>query len=302
MNKNIHFGELIILLLIFFSACTTNEKKAVEQQSYNIVVLEGPTRVGFESMLDQSVKLPVATYSEIYDNPLQIQTLMLQNKPDVAVIPTTMAANLYNKGVDYVPLGCAIWGNLYLVSSDSTIKTSTDLRNKEIYLFNKGLQPDLLAKIRFNPYNVKFNYKYDSHLELASAIAGGVVSTAVLPEPFVSRAMQANPDIRIIDEVNFMHNGRRIPQTLIMIKRSLIPCKKVIEDYIYQVIDASINNNSLPAMTVKRCNIRFSPIDSCKEDIQFYLGSMYGYNPKLIGNKFPDNDFYNWTTKPVNPQ
>ncbi|MGL4806897.1 MAG: hypothetical protein ACRC26_11185, partial [Bacteroidales bacterium] len=177
MNKNIHFGGLIILLLIFFSACTTNKKKEDEQQSYNIVVLEGPTRVGFESMLDQSVKLPVMVYSEIYDNPLQIQTLMLQNKPDVAVIPTTMAANLYNKGVDYVPLGCAIWGNLYLVTSDSTIKNSTDLKDKEIYLFNKGLQPDLLAKIRFNPYNAKFNYKYDSHLELASVIAGNLVST-----------------------------------------------------------------------------------------------------------------------------
>ncbi|MGL4779587.1 MAG: hypothetical protein ACRCXN_01980 [Bacteroidales bacterium] len=297
MNKKIQTWGWIIILLVLFSACTTNKKKEAEQPSYNIVVLEGPTRVAFESMLDQSVKLPVATFSEIYDNPLQIQTLMLQNKPDVAVIPTTMAANLYNKGVDYVPLGCAIWGNLYLLTSDSTIKTSADLKNKEVYLFNKGLQPDLLAKIRLNPYNAKFNYKYDSHLELASVVAGDMVQTAVLPEPFVSRAMQANPNLRIIDEVNFMHNGRRIPQTLIMIKRSLIPCKKIIESYINQVIEASINNNSLPAMTVKRCNIRFVPIESCKEDIQFYLGSIYGYNPQLIGNKFPDNDFYNWSTK-----
>lgn len=288
MNKLIGFVFTILLL----SGCSLDNRKEQTNEAYTIVLLDGPTRIAFEALITGEVKAPVQLTHQIYNNPMQIQSLLLQNKPDIAVVPTTMAANLYNKGIDYVPLACVVWGNLYLVSGREDVQSASQLQDKEVYIFGKGLQPDLLAQIRFNPYHVSLNYKYESHLALTNAVSAGLVDLAVLPEPFTSRALQANPKYKIIDEVNFLKNGKRIPQSMVMIKRSLLPQKKEVGTYIKQVLEASINKNSAPAMTVKRCNIEYQSIEDCAEQIHYYLSSIFGYNPKLVGNKFPDEAFY----------
>ncbi|MGL5786443.1 MAG: hypothetical protein ACRCX4_06495 [Bacteroidales bacterium] len=282
----------IVLILLTFLSCTGNKSKVTPEESYSIVLLDGPSKIAFESLINGEVKAPVHLTHQIYDNPMKVQSLLLQNKPDIAVVPTTMAANLYNKGVDYVPLACVVWGNIYLVSSNDSIQTTSQLYDKEMYIFGKGLQPDLLAQIRFNPYHVRYNYKYDSHIALSNAVAAGIVDLAILPEPFTSRALQANPHVKIIDEVNFLHNGERIPQSLVMIKRSLLPYKQEIGDYIKAVLEASVLKNSEPATTVKRCNIEYKSIEECADQVHYYFSSIFGYNPKLIGDKFPDQDFY----------
>lgn len=283
-------GLLFVLLVLL--GCSDNKQKKSTEETYSIVLLDGPSKIAFEALINGEVAAPVHLTHQIYDNPMKVQSLLLQNKPDIAVVPTTMAANLYNKGIDYVPLACVVWGNLYLVSTRDDVETSSQVKDKEIYIFGKGLQPDMLAQIRFNPYHVTFNYKYDSHLALTNAVAAGLVDLAVLPEPFASRALQANHNVRIIDEVNFLNNGKRIPQSLVMIKRSLLPRKEEISEYIREVLDVSVFRNSEPATTVKRCNIQYQAIEDCADQVHYYLSSIFGYNPKLIGNKFPDEEFY----------
>lgn len=293
MNKLI--GLVFIILVL--SGCSGNNRKEQADKTYSIVLLDGPSKIAFEALINGEVKAPVHLTHQIYDNPMKVQSLLLQNKPDIAVVPTTMAANLYNKGIDYVPLACVVWGNLYLVSGREDVQSASQVRDKEIYIFGKGLQPDLLAQIRFEPYNVSFNYKYDSHLALTNAVAAGLVDLAVLPEPFTSRALQANPKLKIVDEVNFLNNGKRIPQSLVMIKRSLLPHKKEIGLYIKEVLEASVFNNTAPAMTVKRCNIQYQSIEDCADQVHYYLSSIFAYNPKLVGSKFPDEAFYGESPK-----
>ena len=58
---------------------------------------------------------------EIVNEPIQVRKMMLDNKADFAVLPTTMAAITYNKGLEYKLIAIPVWGTLFLFGNDSTI-------------------------------------------------------------------------------------------------------------------------------------------------------------------------------------
>jgi len=77
---------------------------------------------------------------------------MMQHKLDFAILPTVMAANLYNKGVDFKIIAVPIWGTLYVLANHPGIKSFSDLNNQTISVFGQGATPDILLQ-RFVEYN-----------------------------------------------------------------------------------------------------------------------------------------------------
>lgn len=61
--------------------------------------------------------------------------MMKQNKLDFAILPTVMAANLYNKGVHFKIVSIPIWGILYILSNKKDGATYKQLEGKTIAVF-----------------------------------------------------------------------------------------------------------------------------------------------------------------------
>jgi len=101
------FGMKVIgtLLVVLLLSCSKKPSDTIR-----IGVLEGPSAVSFIQLIDQPTliedkKIEIIIKSE----PLQIQALMMQGELDFAILPTVMAANLYNKGLGYRMVACPIW-------------------------------------------------------------------------------------------------------------------------------------------------------------------------------------------------
>ena len=66
-----------------------------------IAIPDGPSVISMMRIIDQP---PVIDGKQVkvmvQSEPLQIQAMMVQNKLDFAMLPTVMAANLYNKNVN----------------------------------------------------------------------------------------------------------------------------------------------------------------------------------------------------------
>jgi NitT/TauT family transport system substrate-binding protein len=81
---------------------------------------------------------------QIVNEPIQVRKMMLDGKADFAVLPTTMAAITYNKGLEYRLIAIPVWGTLFLFGNDSTITRWEDLRHKKVHVMARGMTPDVL--------------------------------------------------------------------------------------------------------------------------------------------------------------
>ena len=120
----------IYILFIIFCCFSCKEQKS---DTIRIGVLNGPTAISFIQLIDKPLMIDGKRTEIIFkSDPQQIQALMMRNELDFAVLPTVMAANLYNKGVDFKIVAIPVWGTLYLLSNQPGIKSFADLEGKTI--------------------------------------------------------------------------------------------------------------------------------------------------------------------------
>ena len=75
---------------------------------------------------------------KILNEPLQVRKMMIDGSADFVILPTTMAAIVYNKGLEYQLIAIPVWGTLYLFGSDTTITRWEDLRGKKGECYGQG--------------------------------------------------------------------------------------------------------------------------------------------------------------------
>jgi len=110
----------ILIIVIVLTGCNSKSSN----KKITIATLKGPSATGMIKMIDSLANTQNAQ-SEILilNEPIQVRKLMLENKVDFAILPTTMGAILYNKGIDFKLAAIPVWGTLYLFGSDTTIRT-----------------------------------------------------------------------------------------------------------------------------------------------------------------------------------
>ena len=114
-KQNIISVIMIFALGLFFNSCNNKEASTIR-----IGALEGPSAISFIKLIDKPITIDGKRVEVIIkSDPQQIQALMMRNELDFAVLPTVMAANLYNKGIKYRVLACPIWGTLYILTSNN---------------------------------------------------------------------------------------------------------------------------------------------------------------------------------------
>jgi NitT/TauT family transport system substrate-binding protein len=287
--------------------------------------LNGPSSIAMIKMIHEKPVLTgnIPTEFIIKNEPNQIRAMMLDAQVDFAMIPSTMAALLYNRDRSYILCSIPVWGTLYLFGTDTSIHTWEDLRAKKISLMGRGLSPDIVFRLLaekngFDPdRDFILDYSFPGHIELANAIAAGVSDLGVISEPMVTLVMNKNSMVIPIFDLNLEWRkvfGDSIPfaQTALVVRSEL--AKKspgLVKEYLLYLkesvdwvnqnpslaADLIVRNKIMPdsgmaARTILRCNLHYINAFHEMKRIQEYLKVFYIFNPLITGGSIPDENFY----------
>jgi NitT/TauT family transport system substrate-binding protein len=316
--------RLIIFIVFVFilTGCRNQSRNNGDKLPYKIATLKGPSSMGMIRLIDSISNAGVSTFQiDILSEPVLVRKMMLDGTADFAILPTTMAAILYNKGLEYQLIAIPVWGNLYLVGPDTTITGWKDIKNKRVYVMAKGMTPDvlfrhLLQKNGISPEkDIILDYSFPTHIELANAIAAGQAEPGILPEPLVSLVMHENKNIHLLFDLNLEWSKQLdipVAMTAFLAKKSilkenpqlveqLILSYKNSTQWVNQNPDSAANlivkYNILPDYelafhAIPLSNLNFVRANKIQVQINEYLNVFYDMNPDIIGGKIPDENFF----------
>lgn len=316
---------LNLFLLLNLAACGKKSENTEEKEKakINVVALKGPTALGSVKLWEDSENGDTeATYNiSVVGDPSEAVAKIANKDADVAMVPTNMASVLYNKTSKNVNIAAInTLGVLYLVTNDKSISSIRDLAGKTVFVSGQGATPDfvlryILKKNGLIPgKDVNLEYKSE-HSELAAQVISENVSIAVLPEPFVSQVLTKNSKIMasldLTNEWNKITNDSVLTMGSIVVRKDFLKNKK--EDFdkflkSYQKSVEYVNENTEKAAeladkfgimqkeiaikALPKCNVVFISGNEMQQKTENFLKILYDFEPKSIGGKIPDEDFY----------
>lgn len=243
---------------------------------------------------------------------------LMKGEVDAALLSTNEAAKLYNRDIKVQLLGIHNWGLFYLLSSNSEIKSWSDLKGKEIYVPDKGgpldiVFQELLAKKGIN-FKTELQVERGKMREVAQLMINDMAETAVIREPFVTQTLLNNPESRIVFDLQQEWEKEydfRIAQSALVVRRDFAENNKELIAELEQKYKSAVNelkeNNQLAAelalkylevkseVTLKAypaLNLDYQSILEVKEEVNSYFEVLKAYNKETIGGRLPDEEFY----------
>lgn len=258
---------------------------------------------------------------EMQKSPDLLVAELLKEGADIAIVPSNLAAQVFNKDLPYKILGTATWGTMYLTSTDD-IESFEDIKGKEIYTFGKGLTPDLVLRYVLSKNGIDPDKDLDivylnSASEMGPAFISGKTDLALLPEPLLSVVMEKREDAHVIFDLNeewSLASGAKkgFPQSSLIIKKDLIDnnsefVRSFIENYENSRKWAIENPDELGEYAeelgisvakdiITKGIIWTNPDDfNIEESIleyETYYHAILDFAPDFIGGKLPGEELY----------
>lgn len=251
-------------------------------------------------------------------------------RADFVAMPTNVAANLYNRGVDLKLLNVSVWSILWMVSREEGLETLADFKGKEIAIPFRADMPDIvfeeLARAQGLDPKKDFKLRYVSHpLDAMKLLILRQVDHALLAEPAISMALRKTqsfplkviaPDLhRSIDlQVEWARVFERKPSIPVagMAALSHVVQNKALMDAFYKAYRASekwiAENPKDASVMIAKYNDRLSAEaieDSiswvnmttvsaleARVDLEYLFNKLLTNTPGSVGNKIPDESFY----------
>ena len=321
---------LTALAAFSFVGCSNKEKI----ESITIAVPDGGPALGMAYLMKEfpeEIDGVKVTY-KIVDGATGIRAAVSGGEADVALMPTNMAAILYNGGLDIKLVGTNSYGLLYLLSDVATQSTFTldSLKGQVLHTVGQGGTPEIVLKKILESANVAYEASdtpvegkvaLKFHEDGKTIIAGltqGNIHYAILGEPAASTAIKkVGGTLQIV--FNLQEGWKTAtgttasyPQTALVVKGSLLKAaKKLVQKIARLTMDgsAALQNDATPyvdylreagatvpptfgAAGVERTNIHPKFGATAKTDVTNYFTILKAFKAPLIGGDLPDDDFY----------
>ncbi|MEY8000643.1 ABC transporter substrate-binding protein [Clostridium sp. Mt-5] len=318
---------VLIISTLFAVGCSNSSNNTASQtkkEKIKIAALKGPTGMGMAKLMEDKENYSIT----LYDSPDQITSKLINGELDGAAVPSNLASILYNKTKGSIKLvGINTLGVLYIVENGNAVKSIADLKGKTIYSSDKGATPEfilnyILRKNGLEPgKDVIIDYKMN-HSDLAAAVAAKKVDLAVLPEPFVTTTKMKDSSLQVpIDltkEWDKASNGQsKLAMGTIVFRKSFIDKRgKDLDNFLnkYKESVNFVNSKKTEAgklmekdgiipkakvaeMAIPNSNIVFISAKDGKQILQKFYEVLYESDPKSVGGKIPDENFYYSGTK-----
>lgn len=305
---------------------STAESVSTEQspsETINIAVMTGPTAIGLvKVMKDNEDGSAANNYNfEVFSEATEISTGLVKGELDVACVPCNLASVLYNKtegGI--VAAGINTLGVLYIVETGDTIHSVADLAGKTIYTTGQGTTPEytlryILSGNGIDPDSgVTIEFKSEA-AEVVSALAENPDAIAMLPQPYVTVAMNNNDQLHIALDITqewekLDSDGTVVTGVVVARKEwadahtdalnaflaeypeSAAYTNENVDDVAELIEHFGIFKAAIAKKAIPYCNVTFIDGADMKAKIERYLNVLYEQNPAAVGGKLPGDDFY----------
>ena len=292
-----------------------------------LATLAGPTGMGMAFMLDEDATRNTYDYT-IASAPDEITGKLLTGAYDIAALPTNVAATLYNGSEGKVKLlALNTLGVLYILEKGDTIRTIQDLKGKKIYVSGQGATPEylldyLLAQNGIDPdKDVDIDFTYSTHADLVAFAATGAADVVLLPEPTVTALLSQNADMRVALDLNDVweetvagteQQGSVVSMGCVVVRTEFAESNPQAvanfladyEDSVKKVkADTQAASEKIEALGIvakaavalkalPRCSIVLISGQEMVDQIGSFYQGLFVANPKSIGRKLPDSNFY----------
>lgn len=306
-------AAVMLFSLAAFAACS----KKQDDTEIRIAALKGPTGMGMVKLADKQ-NYPNYTVS-IEASPDALNPRIISGEVDVAAVPVNLASVLYNKlDGDISVLAVSTLGVLYVVEAGSEVNSVADLAGKTVYATGQGATPEYTLNYLLDKNgvagSVEVNY-VGEHAALATMLADGSAGIGMLPEPNVTSTLAGNDNLRIAlnltEEWNKVCSTELVQGVVIARKSFVNEHPEAIEQFLREyekssafvnenideaaklIVDAGILGNvEIAKKAIPNCNISFSKGEAMHKAVEGMLAVLFEANPKSIGGKLPDKDFY----------
>ena len=283
--------------------------------------LKGPTSMGIATMLIDTEA--VATYihyvSTVCAAADEVTAALVIGDADVAMLPANAAAALYNKTGGFSVVAINTLGVLYVVENGDTIHSIQDLAGKTVCMTGKGTTPEYALRylLAANGMEDQVTLEFKSEAqEVVAAMSEDVAMIGLLPQPFVTAATMQNDQLRIAldltQEWEAVSDGASLVTGVTVVRNEILEQYPGVASLLISDCTDGVNNvNADPAFAaelimnmgivakapiaeraIPYCNLVCISGEEMKTLLSAYLQTLYDQNPKAVGEKMPDDEFY----------
>ncbi len=291
MKKKLLSLLLALTLAASFTACGRGASDAGNKGcDINIASLKGPTSIGLVKLFDDSDNgQTVNKYNySIHGTADEISTGLIKGDFDAAAVPCNLASVLYNKSKgEIVIAGINTLGVLYILEKGEEIKSVADLKGKMIYATGQGTTPEytlryLLSSNGLDPdKDVTIEFRSEAS-EVVSAVSQMESAVMMLPQPYVTIALNSDENIRVALDVtgeweyksSAAYANDNVSDTAALLEK-------------FDIFKAAIAQKAIP-----QCNVTFITGSEMQTKVLSYLSVLFDANPASVGGKLPDENIF----------
>ena len=315
--KKISTLILTIILVVNLTGCSLS--KDVRVKTYN-----GLPAISICKLIkeEDNIKSSYKTSYTIESNDKKLIESLNKKEVDIALVPTDMAAKVYNKNSSYQIYASIGQGSYYLVTSDPEVTGfNSTLINKEIAIAGENSMTDNIVKAILKKNNIDetlVKFKYTNTVpELVKTLTLGEIYTGIVPETSLTSLLYKHSGLKILASTNDAYENtfdisEGYPQFSVIVRKDFAKNNKEYVNKFLSKVKESIefvNNNPLQAgaygeelkipikpqilsKAIKRCNLKFIEIDKFKQNYEYFFDILYNYNNEAVGGTVPDESIY----------
>ena len=200
--KKISTLILTIILVVNLTGCSLS--KDVRVKTYN-----GLPAISICKLIkeEENIKSSYKTSYTIESNDKKLIESLNKKEVDIALVPTDMAAKVYNKNSSYQIYASIGQGSYYLVTSDPEVRGfNSTLINKEIAIAGENSMTDNIVKAILKKNNIDetlVKFKYTNTVpELVKTLTLGEIYTGIVPETSLTSLLYKHSGLKILASTN----------------------------------------------------------------------------------------------------
>ncbi len=242
-----------------------------------------------------------------------------EGKRDFYALPLTAVSVLYNKGMPIQLVNVNTWGPVYLLSTDTSIKSWKDLKGKTIYVQCKNSPADVMTQILLKDAGLKkgdYTIKYMPKMEMANWLILGKGDYAVMIEPLASKVLKKNKNMKVV--LSFEDEWKRIRKTKNRLphagfavsknfakehKDLILKFNKEFEKALNWVVSHPAEAGALAEAklgmkqkmieaSIPQMGLEYQSISSVEGQIKDFYKFFFQFNKKTVGGKVPNDGLY----------
>ncbi len=319
--------SVALFSVLAFTGCTPNWGGDEPKETITVAMPDGAPVLAVYDLLKNVKELDGHPMEyKILAGAANIGTSVLTGEADVAVMPTNVAAKLYNNGADIKLLSVNIFGVLYMVGKTPLENGVESLKGKVLLNIGRGGSPDITTRLILDKNNVPYEesetpiegkvalrYCADAS-EVIALLKAGKADYGVMGEPAVTNAVKALQASIVLDlqsvwndlvgEDSFTQAGVVLGKSVYNDKQFVNALfEKLNHNLAYVVEDAAnvkqtlIDNGSslkvdFTAEVLRRCNLNNQKAVEIQGKLEAYFNAVMAYDPTFIGGKLPTADLY----------